>query len=483
MHGWARRSGSNGYESSTSRRRSPTNLRTQSLRSPSDAAPRRILTVSELAGLVRSALESEFSNVWIEGEISNLRAPGSGHLYCTLKDDTSQIRAVIFRPTALRLRFGLEDGLHVVARGKVTLYEPRGDFQIVLEHVEPHGLGALQLAFEQLRRRLAAEGVFDEERKRPLPVFPRTVGLVTSLTGAAIRDMITVLHRRCPILHVIVAPVQVQGDGSAEQIAAAIRTLNDLDHVDVLIVGRGGGSAEDLWSFNEEKVVRAIAESRIPVVSAVGHETDVTLADFAADLRAPTPSAAAEAVAPLLSEIVGRLRDLRMRGQQAIRWQCGNDRQRLDLALAQLASVRLRILEEMQRVDLVVIRMRQAVETLLREVGEKLRSLRHELIARSPESLVRHGLAVVPQLRARLQGVMRHNLERRREQVRAVIANLSNLSPLTILGRGYSIIETIPERHVVRDAGRVSVGQEILARLAKGQLVCTIKKVVPGASV
>lgn len=441
------------------------------------------MTVSELAGLVRAALETDFSDIWIEGEISNLRAPGSGHLYCTLKDDSSQIRAVIFRPTAQRLRFGLEDGLHVVARGKVTLYEPRGDFQIVLEHVEPQGFGALQLAFEQLRRRLAAEGWFDAERKRPLPAFPRTVGIVTSLTGAAIRDLITVLHRRCPILNVIVAPVQVQGDGSAEQIAAAIQALNELDHVDVLIVGRGGGSVEDLWSFNEEKVVRAIAESRTPVVSAVGHETDVTLADFAADLRAPTPSAAAETVAPLLSEIVGRLRDLQMRCEQAMRWQCGSDRQRLDLALVQLANVRLKIVEEMQRVDVVVIRMRQAVAGFLQERREKLRSLRHGLIARSPESLVRHGLAVVPQLRARLQGVMRHNLECRRQRARASIANLSNLNPLTILGRGYSIIETIPERDIVRDAGRVSVGQEVLARLAKGQLVCIIKKVVPGASV
>jgi len=325
--------------------------------------------------------------------------------------------------------------------------------------------------------------LFDAARKRPVPAFPRTVGIVTSLTGAAIRDMITVLHRRCPILHVIVAPVQVQGDGSAEQIAAAIRALNELNHVDVVIVGRGGGSAEDLWSFNEEKVVRAIAESHIPIVSAVGHETDVTLADFAADLRAPTPSAAAEIVAPLLSDIVGRLQDLRMRGQQAMRWQCGNDRQRLDLALAQLANFRLRILEEMQRVDLVVIRMRQAVKNVLREGWEKFRSLRHELVERSPEFLVHQGLAVVPQLRVRLQGVMRHDLERRRHRARALIANLSNLSPLTILGRGYSVIETIPERDIVRDAGSVSVGREVLARLAKGRLVCTIKKIVPGASV
>jgi len=267
--------------------------RTRSFPSPGDSPSRRVFTVPELTGLVRASLEADFSEVWLEGEISNLRAPGSGHLYCTLKDDSSQMRAVIFRSTALRLRFGLEDGLHVVARGRVTVYEPRGEYQVVLEYVEPKGRGAQQVAFEQLKTRLAAEGLFDLDRKRPLPVFPRTVGIVTSLSGAAVRDMMTVLHRRCPVLRIIIAPVSVQGEDSAEQITSAIRSLNALGPVDVMIVGRGGGSSEDLWSFNDERVVRAIAASPIPVVSAVGHETDVTLADFVADLRAPTPSAAA----------------------------------------------------------------------------------------------------------------------------------------------------------------------------------------------
>ena len=236
-----------------------------SLSSPASSA-RPVHTVSELTSLVRSTLESSFTEVWLEGEVSNLRAPASGHLYCTLKDESSQIRAVLFRTTATRLRFALEDGLQVVARGRVTVYEPRGEYQIIVDYVEPKGRGALQLAFEQLRIRLAEEGLFDEARKRPLPELPRTVGLVTSLSGAVIRDMLTVLHRRCSTLHIILVPVQVQGEGAAEQIAAAIQLLSESGWVEVMIVGRGGGSLEDLWSFNEETVVRAIAASRVPVV-------------------------------------------------------------------------------------------------------------------------------------------------------------------------------------------------------------------------
>lgn len=421
--------------------------------------------------------------MWLEGEISNLRAPGSGHLYCTLKDESSQIRAVIFRSTTLRLRFGLEDGLHVIVRGRVTVYEPRGEYQIILEHVEPKGRGALQLALEQLKRRLAAEGIFDQDRKRPLPAFPRTVGIVTSLTGAAVQDMISVLHRRCPILGIIIAPVQVQGDGAAEQIASAIRSLNELGRVDVIIVGRGGGSSEDLWSFNEELVVRAIVASRIPVVSAVGHETDVTLADFAADSRAPTPSAAAEAVAPVLSEVVEYFSELTARCRKAMSSCCGEGRQRLDLLLTQIANIRFRILEEAQRVDGAVVQMRQAMQGALKQGWEKVHFLKHELDTRSPGSQVYHGMAVVPQLRSRLMGVMQYGLERRKQEARSRSASLNHLSPLAILGRGYSIVETVSTHQVIRDASQVSVGQEVLTRLAKGRLRCTVGDVIIDPSV
>lgn len=449
----------------------------------SDSASRRVLTVSELTGLVRASLETDFPEVWIEGEISNLRAPGSGHLYCTLKDDSSQIRAVIFRSTAARLRFGLEDGLHVMAKGRVTVYEPRGEYQIILEHVEPKGRGALQLAFEQLKHRLSEEGLFAQERKKSLPLFPRAVGIVTSPTGAAVRDMITVLHRRCPILHIVLAPVSVQGEGSAEQIASAIRSLNECGHVEVIIVGRGGGSLEDLWSFNDERVVRAIVDSSIPVVSAVGHETDVTLADFAADRRAPTPSAAAETVVPVLNEVVDRLGELTVRCSRMISRRCEAERQQLDLMCANLAHVRFRVLEEMQHVDGAVIQMRRAVHELLTQGRERIHSLRHDVIGGSPESRVRQGLTLVPQLLSRLEQVMRYGLHRRTDQAHSSLGRLHALSPLASLDRGYSILETVPNHDIVRDASQVAVGQEIVARLAKGRLRCIVKDVVPKPSV
>jgi exodeoxyribonuclease VII large subunit len=371
------------------------------------------------------------------------------------------MRAVIFRSAALRLRFGLEDGLHVVARGRVTVYEPRGEYQVVLEYVEPKGRGAQQVAFEQLKTRLAAEGLFDLDRKRPLPVFPRTVGIVTSLSGAAVRDMMTVLHRRCPVLRIIIAPVSVQGEDSAEQIASAIRSLNALGRVDVMIVGRGGGSSEDLWSFNDERVVRAIAASPIPVVSAVGHETDVTLADFVADLRAPTPSAAAEAVAPVLSEVVDRLGELTARSRLAMSRRCEADRQQLDLIVTRIANVRYRVLEDIQQVDGAVAHMRRAVQGLLRQRWDKAHSFKHELIGNSPDGQVRQGLTLVPQLGSRLVQVMRYGLNRRTQSAQACLVNLHTLSPLGILDRGYSILESVSSHRVIRDACDVAVGQEV----------------------
>jgi len=477
MAAWARQLPWNEFASST-RGDPSTSPRSRSFTPSQDPSSKRVLTVSELTGLVRASLETDFPEVWLEGEISNLRAPGSGHLYCTLKDDAAQIRAVLFRSTAGRLRFGLEDGLHVIVRGRVSVYEPRGEYQIIIENVEPKGLGALQLAFEQLRQRLAAEGLFDRERKRPLPAFPRTVGIVTSPAGAAVRDIISVLHRRCPILAVLIAPVQVQGEGSAEQIASAIRSLNEWGRVDVIIVGRGGGSLEDLWSFNDERVVRAIVASAIPVVSAVGHETDMTLADYAADLRAPTPSAAAEAVAPVLSEVVEHLGTLALRCRQAMGWRCGAERRRLDLALAQIANVRFRILEDMQRVDGAVVQMRQAVQDALKGGWDTVHSVRHELVGRSPEPFVRHGLGQVPQLRSRLDGAMRYVLNRRKQEARSCLASLNALSPLGILDRGYGIVESLSTHQVIRDARQVEVGEAVLARLARGKLRCLVEEVM-----
>ncbi len=436
-----------------------------------------MLTVSELTALVRASLEADFAEVWLEGEISNLRAPGSGHLYCTLKDQASQIRAVIFRSAAARLRFALEEGLQVVVRGRLSVYEPRGEYQIVLDHLEPKGRGALQLAFEQLKRRLEAEGLFDQDGKQPVPEFPRTIGIVTSPTGAAIQDLLTVLYRRCPILRVILAPVKVQGDGSAEQIVGAIQTLNQLGGVDVIIVGRGGGSLEDLWSFNEEAVVRAIAASRVPIVSAVGHETDVTLADFAADVRAATPSAAAELVAPVLSDIVEELNTLTSRCCQVMSAHCLEQHQRLDLLLAHLKNIRFRILQEAQRVDGAVVSMREAVRAQLQQAMVCLQDWTHALMSRSPALNVRRDLAMVPQLRSRLIAAVSNDLMRKIQHAHTSLSRLNGLSPLAILDRGYGILETIPGREIIRDARQVSVGEAILARLAKGLIRCRVEEV------
>lgn len=482
MRSSERRLRSSGFGSSTKGELTTGFRPPTSLSSPASSA-RPVHTVSELTSLVRTTLESSFTEVWLEGEVSNLRAPASGHLYCTLKDESSQIRAVLFRTTATRLRFALEDGLQVVARGRVTVYEPRGEYQIIVDYVEPKGRGALQLAFEQLRIRLAEEGLFDEARKRPLPELPRTVGLVTSLSGAVIRDMLTVLHRRCPTLHIIIVPVQVQGEGAAEQVAAAIQLLSESGWVEVMIVGRGGGSLEDLWSFNEEIVVRAIAASRVPVVSAVGHETDVTLADFAADLRAPTPSAAAEAVAPVLAQIVSRLAELSARLQQVIARRIEEERQRLRLATHQIAAVRVRVQEEMQRVDATVFEMTAAVRLVLQAGQSRLARAEQGLMAGSPDSRVRHGLAVVPQLVARLHHGVRGGMLSREQRVDSCLAHLHALSPLATLRRGYSVLQRIPAGTVVRAVDEVRVGEDLHAKLIDGRLLCTVKAVMPDSSV
>lgn len=436
-----------------------------------------------MTGLLRTSIEAQFSDIWLEGELSNLRAPGSGHVYCTLKDKTSQIRAVLFRATAVRLRFALQEGLHVVVRGRLTVYEPRGEYQIVLDTVEPKGIGALQLAFEQLKERLATEGLFDQDRKKSIPAFPRTVGVVTSLTGAAIRDILAVLRRRWPTLHILIAPVQVQGEHAGLQIADALTALNNLGSVDVIIVGRGGGSLEDLWSFNEEIVVRAIVASHVPVVSAVGHEIDVTLADFVADLRAPTPSAAAEAVVPVLAEIVERLQELKVRLGQVMLRHCAFERQRLDAGIRGVTDVRFRLQDAAQRTDDRVDRLREMVQQLLMAGRERVHGVQRDLSGLNPILAIKQGLATVPQFSKRLEGQMGVMLAQHRHRIHATLAQLNTLSPLAILGRGYSILQTVPAGQILHRANDVRVGQELEAQLASGRLSCTVTQVFDDSSV
>ncbi|MBA5866329.1 MAG: exodeoxyribonuclease VII large subunit [Nitrospira sp. CR1.3] len=448
----------------------------------SPSAPRPILTVSQLTSLVRTSIEAKFQDVWLEGEISNLRTPGSGHLYCTLKDETSQIRAVLFRSSAIRLRFSLAEGMQVIVRGRLTVYEPRGEYQIVLEAVEPKGIGALQLAFDQLKERLAAEGLFDPARKKPLPQFPKTVGIVTSLNGAAIRDILAVLRRRWPTLHIIIVPVQVQGEGAGEQIAVALRSLSEQGLADVIIVGRGGGSLEDLWSFNEEVVVRAVAASSIPIVAAVGHEINVTLTDFAADYCAPTPSVAAEIVVPVLTEVIDRLRDLTVRTGRAMVRQCLSEHRRLVSNRRGLAHIRFRIQEEAQRADDVTYRLREMTLSRLSAGSDRVRRRERELTGLSPLLMVKRSLSMMPLFIKRLERQMRVLALQRRGQVEAAVAQLNGLSPLSILGRGYSILMRAPGGVLLRRASDVRVGENVTAQLAEGRLDCTVRRVLPDPS-
>jgi exodeoxyribonuclease VII large subunit len=438
-----------------------------------------VMTVSQLTGLLRTSLESQFADVWLEGEVSNLRMPGSGHLYCTLKDEFSQIHAVLFRSSAMRLKFALQEGMCIIVRGRLTVYEPRGEYQIVLDSVEPKGIGALQLAFEQLKARLSAEGVFDEAKKAPLPFFPQRVGIVTSPTGAAIRDMLSVLHRRWPTLHIIVVPVPVQGEGAASQIAKAVAWLNEENLVDVMIVGRGGGSLEDLWSFNEEVLVRAIAASRIPVVSAVGHETDVTLTDFAADRRAATPSAAAETIVPVLAEVVERLRVLTIRVTHTMARHCVFEHRRLEAHMGRLAQTRLRIRQEWQRTQEAVDRLRTLTCDRITASRDLIRHRQRELAGLNPVFLVKRSIAMITFLMQRLERQITVLEDGRRRRLAAIAAQLTHLSPLAILGRGYSILSRLRDGILVRKADDVQIDEEILARLSQGQLHCTVKRVLP----
>ncbi len=438
-----------------------------------------LLSVSDVTRLIRDSLEDQFRDVWIEGEISNLRAPSSGHFYFTLKDTQSQLRAVLFRSGAARSRFALQEGLAVVVRGRISVYEPRGEYQLIVDSLEPKGVGAFQLAFEQLKERLAQEGLFEEARKRPLPAFPRTVGVVTSLTGAAIRDIVAVLHRRCPVVNILIAPVPVQGAGAGERIAAAIRELSETPQVEVLIVGRGGGASEDLWAFNEEAVVRAIAQSRVPVISAVGHEIDVTLADFAADHRAPTPSAAAEAAVPVLDEILERLGELDRRLWRIVQTMLQMQRHQFERSVGVLGEMRFRIQAQAQHLDELRDGLTRALTERLTALHRGMVERKHALLAQGPRSRIQTSLVLIPQLHKRLEQEARRGLISRRQSVATRMAALDALSPLAILNRGFSVIQTVPAGRVVRRASDVTVGEAVQARLAEGRLICLVNDVLP----
>jgi exodeoxyribonuclease VII large subunit len=403
--------------------------------------PTDVLTVSALTQRVRATLERDFRSVWVSGEVSNLVRASSGHQYFSLKDDKAVLRAAVFRGIGLRLRFELRDGMQVIARGRLSVYEPRGEYQLAVEEILPKGIGALELALQQLKDRLQARGYFDPRRKKRLPAFPRAIALVTSPTGAAVRDMLELLARRWPVARVVLVPVRVQGEGAAFEIAAALRALNRLHacgalSVDAIIVGRGGGSLEDLWSFNEEAVADAIYESKVPVVSAVGHEIDVTIADLVADHRALTPSHAVTDLTPDREALLAGLVDLGSQLRERTRWRLDAARRRLD-ALAERRALR----GPLDRV---------------RDLEKRLDGLDGRL--------------------HRAAGVC---LDRSNARMAVLAGRLESLSPLNVLARGYSLTRT-PEGRVLRDAGTVRVADELVTRLAVGEVVSCVVEVRPG---
>ncbi len=440
---------------------------------------RRILSVTQLTRMIRAILEEHFETVWVEGEISNLRVPSSGHFYFTLKDENSQIRAVMFKMQARYLRFQPEDGLQVICWGRISVYEPRGEYQLMVDYMEPSGLGGLQLALEQLKKRLAAEGLFDPARKRPLPFLPKRVGVVTSPTGAAIQDILTVIRRRFPVMNVLLAPVAVQGEGAAQEIAEAIADLNRMDMVDVIIVGRGGGSIEDLWSFNEEVVARAIVASAIPVVSAVGHEIDYTIADFVADARAPTPSAAAELVVPSYRDLVTRLQELQGHIENSFRKILVDAGKGLEEMSGRLQDPRRRMSDIRLRVDDAALRIHHAVQRGMAPRRNRWEFSWQALLARDPRRTMAEHRHRVFNLSDRLSMRVRELLSRDRAHLEMKMSQIAALSPLQTLHRGYSITRLRATGEVLLDAGRVAPGKEIDVRLQHGSLYAAVTKVFP----
>ena len=436
------------------------------------APERRVYTVAELTREVRGLLEERYEDVWVEGEVSNLRSPSSGHRYFTMKDAEAQLRCVVFKFQEGGLRCDPEDGLKVLVRGRITVYEPRGEYQMVVGYMEPLGLGLLQRDFEKLKARLAEEGLFAEERKRPLPLVPKTIGVVTSPTGAAIQDITSVIQRRFANVHLLVAPVRVQGEGAAEEIAQAIEVLNRRGDVDVLIVGRGGGSLEDLWAFNEEVVARAIFQSKVPVISAVGHETDFTIADFVADLRAPTPSAAAELVVQRKADLERHVRLLarRLLGSIEVEQQARLLGFEALCRRRPLAAPYFMLAPWVQRLDDLRPRLQRASRLTLADKGREVRGLAREVALLSPRATVQRARQRAGTASRHLRGRVETGLKDRSHRFAAAAGRLDALSPLKVLDRGYAVARKLPERSLVRDSAHLEAGDRLLVTLRRGEV-------------
>jgi exodeoxyribonuclease VII large subunit len=442
-----------------------------------DLAPeRRILSVSELNTAIKTVLDEEFADVWVAGEISGLKLAASGHYYFTLKERDAQVRCAAFRSSHRFWKFKPQDGIAVLARGRIDVFEARGEYQLIVELLEPQGLGALQLAFEQLKKKLAAEGLFEPDRKRPLPRFPKRIGIVTSPRGAVIADMVNILSRRFPGVHIRLYPAAVQGEGSIDDVVRGIQYFSRTKWPDVVIVGRGGGSLEDLWTFNEEPVARAIAECAVPVVSAVGHATDVTISDFVADLRAPTPSAAAELIVPLREDLLDRIDAARAKATQGLRYRFAMLERRLRQQGIEraLSVLHRRVGRNLQRIDEQEYRMRERIRVSI-EAGERTgRGLEMRLRRFDVRPRLAADRRRMEAAQTGLTQVLGRAMADRRNAWERARTKLEQLSPLRILERGYAIVSN--ERGIVKDAAEAPAGSPVRVRLARGQLEAEVKR-------
>jgi exodeoxyribonuclease VII large subunit len=437
----------------------------------------RIYSVTELNEEIKLLLETHFDFIWVEGEISNLRAPMSGHYYMVLKDEKAQIRAVMFRPQTRYLKFRPEDGMKVIAQGRVGVYEPRGEYQIILDYLEPLGVGALALAFEQLKKKLASEGLFDEKIKKPLPFLPQKVAVITSPTGAAIRDFLKVIRRRFANIEIILVPVKVQGDEATGEMVEALEFVNHALDVDVIVLTRGGGSLEDLWAFNREDLAYAIRASRIPVVSAVGHEIDVTISDLAADLRAPTPSAAAELLVAEKESLKDRIVQFRGRLVSAFKSHLLSRGQRLQMLAKGLHDPRKRLADSWLRLDEFHGMLIRLAQLMIREKKGHLTSEARALILYSPMSFIVSMVQRIDFQRRSLATAMMRRLKDSHNALTLLTEKLKDISPMSVLQRGYAIARKLPEKWVLTRASEVAKGDHVSITLAEGELECRVEKV------
>ena len=447
----------------------------QPMQSNEAGSRKNMYTVSELNSNIKSLLEENFPFVWIFGEISNFRIPASGHFYFTLKDEASQISSVMFRGQQRNLKFEPEDGLNVTGMGRISVYEPRGTYQIILEYLEPSGAGALQIAFEKLKKRLAAEGCFDEVHKKPLPFLPNKISIITSPSGAVVHDILQIINRRYPNLSIQIIPVKVQGEGAVEQIVAAVAWLNVAKDTDVAILARGGGSLEDLQAFNAEPVARAIFASEIPIISAVGHETDYTISDFVADLRAPTPSAAAELVVPEKSELEQRCKDIFMLLQIRINHYFRYLKQKLNEQSNRLVDPRRKLEDSCLKVDDLTARLNRVLSHRILRERKHLGFWDDRLDANNPIHLFKNIEIKLEQNYNNLIKSFKLYNNNKQFTIRELAAKLQVLSPMAILTRGYSITRTIPGKTVVKDPETVSLNQDLEVMVALGRLYCRVK--------